>query len=463
MMYAIVDIETTGGYASGNGITEISIQIHDGLTVVETWDSLINPEQYIPSHIESLTGISNELVADAPVFNSVSADIYALLHNKVFVAHNVNFDYSFIRHHLALSGFTLNTKKLCTVRLSRKLFPGYASYSLGKLCGSLQIPLENRHRAGGDAAATAILFTKLLEADMAGIIGQSLAKASREQALPPNLSKSYIDRLPSNPGIYYFKDQKGKVIYVGKAKNLRKRVCSHFTGNNVSRQRQEFLKNIHTVDYEICGTELMALIHEATEIKRLWPENNRALKKFEQKYALFLFEDQKGYLRLGIDKFKKQGNTLYTFNNLAEGHNLLRILIRENQLCEKLCFIQHGRSACTHHATQQCNGACIGNEHSDLYNARVEQAIGQLKDMLPSFAIIDQGRTDDEQSCLWVEAGKFYGMGYISGYTDLKRMEDIKSTLQPYPSSDYILNIILSYTDKYPEKKRDINFQAITQ
>ncbi|RZK70061.1 MAG: DNA polymerase III subunit epsilon, partial [Pedobacter sp.] len=226
MMYAIVDIETTGGYASGNGITEISIQVHDGTCIIHNWDTLINPEQYIPSHIESLTGISNEMVVDAPIFDKVAEEIYTLLHDKIFVAHNVNFDYSFIRHHLSLAGYNLNVKKLCTVRLSRKLFPGQSSYSLGKLCGSLQIPLENRHRAGGDAAATAILFSKLLEADSAGIIIQSLAKASKEQALPPNLSKSYIERLPTNPGIYYFKDQKGKVIYVGKAKNIKKRVCS---------------------------------------------------------------------------------------------------------------------------------------------------------------------------------------------------------------------------------------------
>jgi len=463
MTYAIVDIETTGGYASGNGITEISIQVHDGITVIESWDTLINPEQYIPSHIESLTGISNELVADAPVFPDVAAQIYAMLHDKVFVAHNVNFDYSFIRHHLALAGYTLNVKKLCTVRLSRKLFPGHASYSLGKLCGSMQIPLENRHRAGGDAAATAILFSRLLEADVDNIITQSLAKASREQALPPHLAKSYIERIPSNPGIYYFKDEKGKVIYVGKAKNLKKRVCSHFTGNNISKQRQDFLKNIHTIDYEICGTELMALIHEAAEIKRLWPENNRALKRFEQKYALFHFEDQNGYTRLGIDKFKKQGNALHTFNNLAEGHQLLRLLIRENQLCEKLCFIQHGRKACTHLELELCQGACIGAEEPEQYNQRVAQAMEQLTMMLPSFAIIDQGRTEDEQSCLWVEAGKFYGMGYISGYTDLQTMDDVKATLQQYPSSDYILNIILSYTDKYPEKKRTINFKAMSQ
>jgi len=310
MKYAVVDIETTGGYPSGNGITEISIHIMDGNTVVETWESLINPEQFIPSYIEALTGINNEMVAEAPTFSEVAAHIYELLHDKIFIAHNVNFDYAFIRHHLSLSGHTLNCKKLCTVRLSRKLFPGLSSYSLGKLCKSLDMNLENRHRAGGDAAATAILFAKLLDADVESHISRSLEKASKEQVLPPHLSRNYIDRLPSQPGVYYFRDQKGKIIYIGKAKNLKKRVCSHFSGNSSSKQRQEFLKNIHNIDYDICGTELMALILEATQIQKFWPENNRALKRFEQKYALYEYVDQNGYIRLGIQIQKAMSITL---------------------------------------------------------------------------------------------------------------------------------------------------------
>jgi DNA polymerase-3 subunit epsilon len=460
MKFAIVDIETTGGYASGNGITEISIHIHDGHVVTESWETLINPEQFIPSHIEALTGISNEMVSTAPTFDAVAGHIYDLLHDKVFIAHNVNFDYSFIRHHLSLCGHTLNSKKLCTVRLSRKLFPGQPSYSLGKLCSALKIDLCNRHRAGGDAAATAILFGMLLKADVDDTIALSLKTSSREQVLPPHLSKTYIDRLPQNPGVYYFKDEKGKVIYIGKAKNIRKRVNSHFTGNTPSKQRQDFLKKIHNIDYEICGTELMAFILEASEIKRLWPENNRALKRFEQKYSLYQFEDQNGYTRLGIDKYKKQCPAIYSFNSLLEGHNLLRRLIKDHFLCEKLCFIQTNRKACIAHPDGGCYGACIGEEAAATYNERVEQAIEDLKAMLPSFAMIDQGRTEDEQSCLWVEKGRFIGMGYVSNHTDVKDMELLRSVLTPFPSNDYILNLILSHATSNPQKMLPINFQA---
>lgn len=162
MFYAIVDIETTGAYPSASGITEIAILIHDGVDIVERYETLINPERLIPLSIQALTGISDEMVANAPIFNEVAERIHQMLSGCVFVAHNVNFDYSFIKHHLSLAGYELDTRRLCTVRMSRQIKPGLKSYSLGKLCDTLGIQIENRHRAGGDAQATAILFSKLL-------------------------------------------------------------------------------------------------------------------------------------------------------------------------------------------------------------------------------------------------------------------------------------------------------------
>jgi DNA polymerase-3 subunit epsilon len=453
MLYAVVDIETTGGFASGNGITEISILVHDGTTVVQTFDTLINPGQEIPAYIEALTGISNDMVATAPYFKEVAAEIYELLQDKIFVAHNVNFDYSFVRHQLMQCGYELNGRKLCTVRLSRKILPGHRSYSLGKLCAALNIPVYNRHRAKGDAEATAILLSMLIAADSEQLIAQTLNKFSKEQTLPPNLAKSQIDRLPSMPGVYYFKDHKGKVIYIGKAKHIKKRVCSHFTGNNTGKQRQDFLQHIHTVDFEVCGTELMAFILEAAEIKRLWPENNRALKRVDQKYGLYVFEDQNGYMRFGIDKYRKQVAALYSFNTLLDGHNLLRLLIKEHVLCEKLCFIQKNRQACTGHEQGSCSGACLGKESAASYNVRVKYAIAYLKSILPSFAMLDKGRNEEEQSCLLVEQGKFYGMGYIPADTDIQKTDLLKLALQPYPSDDYILHLIMNHAEQFPYKK----------
>jgi DNA polymerase-3 subunit epsilon len=326
-MYAIVDIETTGGHASGNGITEIAICIHNGKKIVERYSTLVNPQRDIPVCISALTGITNDMVCGAPPFEDVAADIFHLLHNKIFVAHNVNFDHSFVRYHLAAAGYDLQCNKLCTVRLGRKILPGLPSYSLGKLCRHLNIENESRHRAGGDAEATAKLFSILLQSDKANHIQQALKQNSKEQNLPANLPKQDVDALPYTPGVYYFHDEKGKVIYVGKAKNLKKRVCSHFTGNNPGPQRQEFLRNIHHITYQLCGTELIAFVLEAVEIKRLWPKYNRSLKRFEHAYGIYAFEDQRGYLRLAVDKHRKMTGAIYSCNTLYEGRTVLLQLI----------------------------------------------------------------------------------------------------------------------------------------
>lgn len=172
--YAIVDIETTGGNASGSRITEIAIIIHDGTKVIDRWESLVNPQKDIPLAIFALTGINNDTVKNAPVFDAVSEKVLELLTDRIFVAHNVNFDYSFVRHELERSGFKWTAKKLCTVRATRKIKPGLGSYSLGNLCHSLDINIENRHRAGGDADATAILFSKLLKWDTEDEMGKMI-------------------------------------------------------------------------------------------------------------------------------------------------------------------------------------------------------------------------------------------------------------------------------------------------
>lgn len=453
MLYAIVDIETTGGHASANGITEVAINIHDGNQVVESFSTLINPGINIPVYITALTGIDNEMLVDAPFFNDVALQIYQLLKDKVFVAHNVNFDYSFLKHHLSAAGYDLQCRKLCTVRLSRKLLPGKSSYSLGKLCSALEIPIQNRHRAAGDADATSILFNLLLNNDVEGVIAEMLKKTSKEQVLPPNLDKKTVLKLPNQPGVYYFKDNKGKIVYVGKAKDLKKRVTSHFTGNKPNRQRQEFLKTIYHVDYVICGTELMALILEANEIKRLWPENNRAMKRYEHQYDLYVFEDQNGYLRLAIDKHKKNNKAFQSFNSLLEGYNFLNQLVDKYQLCAKLCYLQKTASKCSAHENGQCFGACSGIETVAIYNKKLNAALDDVQKLQPSFALVDEGRKEEEFSCLVVEKGKFYGMGY---FTDKNYLSDgfelAKENLSTYNSNSYILNLILNHAEQHPQK-----------
>ena len=322
-MYAIVDIETTGSYASANGITEVAIHVFDGKKVIEKFQTLINPKQPIPHYIQSFTGITDKMVAKAPEFEEVAGDIFRLLDANIFIAHNVNFDYSFLKSHLLRAGLDLKSKKLCTVRLSRKIFPGFPSYSLGNLCRSLDIEINNRHRAGGDAEATVEVFRKLIENDKEDFISKSLLKNSKEQLLPPNVPKKDFELLPSTPGVYYFHNSKGKIIYVGKARNIRSRVNSHFSNNSEGKQKQNFIQHIHSISFQPCATELMAQILESTEIKKHWPRFNHSQKHWEDVYGIFTFEDQNGYLRLAIEKNKKYVKPVHTFQTLAEGHTIV--------------------------------------------------------------------------------------------------------------------------------------------
>lgn len=444
-MYAIVDIETTGGHASAGSITEVAIFIHDGKEIVQQYETLVNPGMPIPRYIQALTGITDEMVENAPPFETVAEEVHHLLQDKIFIAHNVNFDYSFLRHQLDLCGYKLQSKKLCTVRLSRKVFPGFPSYSLGNLCRQLKINIQNRHRATGDALATVQLFEMLMASDTQGAIEQALNGRSKDKWLPIHLPQEHVEELPSTPGVYYFHNEKGKVVYVGKARNIRKRVTSHFTGNNAGRQRQEFIRNIHSITYEKTGTELMAFILESVEIRRLWPQYNNAQKRIESKFGFYLFEDQQGYLRLAIEKRRKYSTPIYTFNMIAEGHTRLRELIREFNLCPKLCFLQTSHDACVGIADKTCKGACDKKEKPVKYNKRVMQAVEYLHAEQPSFVILDNGRMASEQSCILMEKGKFYGMGYVPRDVAVSDNEMLKDWLTQYPENEFIQNLLRTY------------------
>ncbi|MBO9586989.1 MAG: GIY-YIG nuclease family protein [Flavobacterium sp.] len=445
--YAIVDIETTGGNASGSRITEIAIIIHDGTNVLDRYETLVNPEQDIPPSIFGLTGINNEMVANAPIFDDISEKVLEMLTDRIFVAHNVNFDYSFVHHQLEQAGFKWSAKKLCTVRAARKIKPGLGSYSLGNLCNSLNISLENRHRAGGDADATALLFSLLLEWDDAGEIDKMIKKTAQDQRLPPNLPPDDFNNLPDKPGVYYFYNQAKKVIYVGKAINLKKRVTSHFTGNNIKPQRQHFLRDIHGISFEVCATELMALLLECTEIKKLWPTYNRALKRFEAKFGIYHYEARNGYKYLAIGKMSKFQTCVHECNSLFNGINLLRSLAEQFQIDHRFCKYSRPEEGEFFYTPEV-------KELPDplLHNEQVDNAIDFLLNNRPSFAIIDKGRSSDERSCIWIENGRFYGMGYISRDVAINDSDEVKSYVTPYKSNQYIDQLIFAYAEKYPRK-----------
>jgi DNA polymerase-3 subunit epsilon len=456
-MYAIVDIETTGGYAANNAITEVAIVLHDGIREVKRYETLVNPLMSIPRYVQALTGISDEMVEGAPRFEEIASFLHEWLKDAVFIAHNVNFDYSFLKHQLKACDLDLNSRKLCTVRLSRKVFPGAPGYSLGKICQYLGITIPNRHRAGGDADATVRLFERILQAGGLETVRGMLKVSSKEQYLPVNLPAEQLDRLPEVPGVYYFHDQKGKVIYVGKASNLRRRVRSHFSNNKPGRQKQEFLRNIYSISHESTGTELIAFLLECVEIKRLWPAYNRSLKRFQPTYGLYLYEDRNGYSRLILEKARKLLPPIYTFSLLAEGQNILRRLIREWELCPKLCFLQTDDGPCEGMRLNSCHGACERQEPAGAYNKRVEDAVSALVQSLPSFTLLDKGRHPDEKSCILIEQGRLYGMGYLPTDASIRDAMELKNYLTRYPENDYMRGLVYQHVERWPAKKNLIH------
>lgn len=445
--YAIVDIETTGGNASHSRITEICILIHDGLNIIDRWETLVNPQKDIPPPIFALTGIDNEMVADAPIFDDISEKVLEMLRDRIFVAHNVNFDYSFVRHELELSGFKWTARKLCTVRAARKIKPGLPSYSLGNLCRSLDIPLAMAHRAGGDADATAILFSRLLLWDEDGHIAKMINRNSHDQNLPPNLPPSDFENLPEKPGVYYFYNRFKKVVYVGKAKNLKKRVSQHFSGHKITPQRQNFMRDIYAISYELCGTEFMALLLECCEIKKLWPIHNRALKKYEPKFGLYHYEARNGYQYLAIGKLTKDQECVELFHSQYDGVNLLLKLAGAFHIDHRFC----------HYSTSEYAEPTSKKEEGSLpspeeHNERVRRALDYLMSGKPTFGIIDKGRTSDERTCIWVENGHFYGMGYIPMDVGLSDISEVRDYLTRYAGSRYMMQLIETYAQKYPGK-----------
>lgn len=413
-MYAIVDIETTGGHATQNRITEISVFIHDGEKVVNHFETLVHPEMLIPPYIQAFTGISNEMVANAPKFASIAEKLFELLKDNIFIAHNVNFDHSFIKNQLLESGYDLNVKKLCTVRLSRKIVPGHRSYSLGNICAALGIHLENRHRAGGDALATVKLFEYLLKNDLENHIDDSLKRGSKEQVLPPNVNKSDFEKLPKSPGVYYFVNDKGLAVYVGKAKNIRSRVGTHFSGDLKGKQKQNFMREVFGFSHTPTGNELLAILLESHEIRRLWPDENRAQKRVQQVYGLFDYLDQNNKIRFGIDKVRKDQKPLVTFSTHAAALDYLNGLIEQYGLCPKLCNSQTNKADCIQVQHNICDGYCLVQTNPAAYNAKAQTFFDELMAEKKTYYIVGKGRNYKEQCVITYEPGESIGYTFVS-------------------------------------------------
>jgi len=444
-MYAIVDIETTGGYADNHRITEIAIYHHDGITITDHFYTLINPGRPIPEYITGLTGITTEMVSQAPPFEEVADAIFNLLEGKIFVAHNAHFDYSFLKKEFEESGISWRAKKLCTVRLSRKIIPGLRSYSLGRLTESLGIEIHNRHRAAGDAEATAHLFSVLISRDTQGHISQTLKHNSGETILPPNLPREEFDRLPAKAGVYYFLNERSQVIYVGKANNIKKRIAGHFTGDAREWSRSKVRNEIHHITYELTGNELIALIMESQEIRRLWPKYNKSQKYREEEWGIYDYIDRAGYHRFSATMVTRGTKPLIRLSSKTDAWNFLWEKVNEYSLCPKLCGLQVSKGICSHYETGTCKGACAGIESVKKYNKRLLKAIQSFQEPGGTLAIIGKGRTTLEASIVLVEKGNYLGYGFISNETAITSFDEARHFVRSGKETPTVQNLINAY------------------
>ncbi len=457
MRYSIVDIETTGG----DKITEISILVFDGEKVVDEFTSLVNPECSIPKYITSLTGIDDSMVRTAPKFYEIAKKILQITENTIFVAHSVNFDYNILQKEFKSLGARFQRKKLCTVRLSRKILPGLPSYSLGKLCSTLKIPLSNRHRAKGDADATVLLFALLLEKDPSDIIGASLHPRSREATLPPLLPKYVVDNLPETEGVYYFRNSDNEIIYIGKAINIKKRVLSHLYDK--SKREINLCLETANITYTETGSELLALLLESAEIKKQFPKFNRAQRKTRESIALFTYQDRQGILHIGTNNIKLVQRPITKFYTVREARTFVEKLCEKFELCPKYCHLQSNVSSCFHFQLKQCKGICSNKESVESYNQRVQQAIASVQYETESFLIHEKGRTALETSFVLVVNGVYKGFGYVSKKSSKKSMSAYsKNTILQKDNKD-IQRILRWYLKHSPDNCSPLGKEMIQE
>ncbi|NJN27550.1 MAG: GIY-YIG nuclease family protein [Cyclobacteriaceae bacterium] len=438
-MYTIIDIETTGGTARSHRIIEIAIVTYADGQVVDRYATLINPMKFVPAFISSLTGITNEMVEHAPTFEEVAETILSKTEGQIFVAHNVNFDFSFLKQEFNILGIKFERKKLCTVRLAKKIVPGLRSYGLGALTSELGIEITNRHRALGDAEATALMLDHLIRNDQDDFIGFSLHKKSKEATLPPHLPKEVFESLPEKTGVYYLHNEKGKVVYVGKARKIKSRILGHFTSESGMSKRM-FHENIHHISYELTGNELIALLLESREIKRLWPEYNRAQKLALSNHSLYHYCDRSGYLHFTISKTQIGARPLASFRNFQEGRTFVNELVRKFKLCPKLCGLQKSNGACFDHSIGLCDGACKGDISVDYYNHRMSLAMQSIGEEKRSFAIVGHGRSVDERTLVLVQNGCYLGHGFTDFNIPSHSFEELKDRIRQYPDNQDIQN-----------------------
>lgn len=438
-LFSVVDIETNGGFAKNGKITEIAIFVTDGEKIISEFCSLINPESYIPPFIQNLTGITNEMVEDAPKFYEIAKNIVEITKDTVFVAHNAKFDYGFIQHEFAQLGYDFNLETLCTLTLSRRLLKGYKSYSLGNLCNDLGIILENRHRAFGDARATVDLLNLIIKYDYENFEGYNI-NGFPIKGINKNFDLSKVSSIPTKYGIYYFYNSDAEVIFLKKAKNINSDILSFFR----NKKNEKIKSQIVDIDYELTGCELISKLKEFEETSKFNSTHNKKTK-ISNKWGIYTYEDKNGYQRFCIDTISCNNKILlstYMSKKIAE--DFLVSYCIKYKLCQKLCGLYDSAGACFYHGLGECYGACCGLEAANDYNTRADKFINDIYFNLKDAFIIIENCDNNRTGVIALKNYKYIGYGFIDKNYNY-RLEDIDDCIKLCNDNNDSRQIIFTY------------------
>lgn len=406
-----VDIETTGGSYRNSRVLEVAAIRYENGEVTKEYTSLINPQTHIPTSITSLTGIREMDIVGAPIFMDIADELAEIMQDAIFVAHNVRFDYSFLKQEFAMVGINFSPKLFCTVRLSRYLYAQRKGHSLAVLIERHRIPVLDRHRALADARA--ILYFSQLAYDEHGesVFAEAVQRQLKTQYLPPNLDIDELSNIGNIPGVYIFRDHANQPVYVGKSVTLKKRILSHFQDS--SAKEIKLSQEVHHVETIPTGSELGALILESKLIKDMMPVYNRQLRRISL-YAMLIKTEVDGYASVSIrsgnvDPETDMASIYGLYKTRTQAKKSIEEMTRTFGLCPKRMGIEKTNGACFSYSLGKCKGACIGRESAELYNQRFEIALQHHRIATWPYqsAIIVPINTDGEQVIInnWIVQG----------------------------------------------------------
>lgn len=430
-MYAILDIETTGGKYNEEGITEIAIYRFDGHEIVDQFASLVNPQKKIQPFVVQLTGINNQMLRSAPKFHEVARRIVEITEGCILIAHNAKFDARILSTEFRRLGYNYQRNTICTVQLSRQLLPAMPSYSLGKLTKSLGIPIKDRHRAQGDAYATVTLFKILLNKDKDKEIIKSFINAKDNQANRKTKLLKLVETAPPETGVYYLHNTEGNILYIGQSRNIRKRINQHFTSTTAKNKKIQ--KEVVKISYALTGNPLIARLKMEEDILNTKPKYTRRSKKALLPYQLIQSKDSEGYLNLRIEKTDLRKRPIMTFKSLSVARqNLIRITEEFD--------LSYDKNGLPQVKTSQEKTLSVKE-----YNARVQSFLDKYLHKQQTQLLIDKGREVGEHSVIFLKNGIYKGYGFYTLNHQITKSSILEKILVVPKNDRYARHIIDDY------------------